>query len=155
MASYVLVADGGQARFLRAGGRPAARRLTDTEFLARPSLKLGVRGPATTTPGGALRRTRRSRVATVSAVPLNTTSDFDPHGSEITRFAKKVSRKLDQIRLEGGVDEFVLLVEPHFLGLLRKELTSVTRRLITREVALDLVHADAKRIEQAAFSSKR
>ncbi len=134
MARYVLVADGGQARVLRTSGRAGPVHFQEVDRFERPSL---VRG-------------KKHR-------PLErhgTQSDFDPHAAEVLRFAKTVARKLDALRRANSVDEFVLLVEPKFLGELRPAMSKLTRALVSREVSRDFVHADDKRIERAAFPAR-
>jgi protein required for attachment to host cells len=157
MARYVLVADGGQARVLRSSGRGGAVHLRETEKMERPSLHIAKRDMTSDITGRVFSFAARGRGGRGRpvATPHGAQSDFDPHAAEVARFAKTVSRKLDSLRRAGGVDEFVLLVEPRFLGLLRKEMTNVTRRLVTREIARDFVHADERRIERAAFAAER
>jgi protein required for attachment to host cells len=157
MARYVLVADGGQARVLRASGKSGPIRLREIERFERPSLHIAKRDMTSDLTGRVFSYAVRGRGG--SGRPVATRhgaqSDFDPHASEVARFAKAVARKLDTIRRANTVDEFVLLVEPKFLGSLRPQLTKLTRSLVSREVSRDFVHADEKRIERAAFPARR
>jgi protein required for attachment to host cells len=132
MFSYVVVADSGQARLLRVSGPLRAQRVVEFETLQRPSVRAG----------------GRARVVTT---PHDTSSDYDPHGGEIARFATALSKRLDELQQTAGTDEFVLVVEPHFLGMLRKKMSAQTCKMVSHEVSRDFVHADVKKIMQAAF----
>ena len=131
MFSYILVADAGQARFLRVSGPATARQVEETEKMERPSLHGDL---GTTTPHA-------------------TNSDFDPHAHEVDVFVKKVAHRLDELRQAGGIADFVLLAEPHFLGKLRKQLTAPTSKMVSREFSRDYTHADTKVIMKAAFDA--
>lgn len=153
MFSYVVVADGGQARLLRVSGSGQAKHVVEAEAVERPSLHA-----AATEPGAAADRKphrpprgRAGQSELTATTPHDTSSDYDPHAGEVMRFARFLSRRLDQLRQEGGVSDFILLAEPHFLGLLRRQLTEQTRQLVSRELARDFVHADAEKILAAAF----
>ena len=67
------------------------------------------------------------------------------------RFAKQIARRLDSERRDGGIDELTVIAEPRFLGVLRTQISAPTRKVIVREVARDLVHADERAISRAAF----
>ena len=153
MYSYILVADAGQARLLRVSGPNRARHVEETEKMERPTLHAEARA-ANALPSAKPHRDKRGRAGHTVATetkPHDTTSDFDPHAGEVDRFAKRVSQRLDELRMAGGIDDFILLVEPHFLGMLRKQLTDQTRSLVGRELPRDFVHADTKTIMHAAF----
>jgi protein required for attachment to host cells len=157
MARYVLVADGGQARVLRASGKSGPIRLRETLRLERPSLHVAKRDMTSDISVRVFSYAVRGRGGGGRPVATRhgAQSDYDPHAAEVLRFAKMVARKLDTIRRANTVDEFVLLVEPKFLGALRPQLTKSTRALVSREVSRDFVHADEKRIERAAFLAHR
>jgi protein required for attachment to host cells len=153
MFSYVVVADGGQARLLRVNGPARARHVVETEAVERPSLH------AVTTESGAATdskphrppRGRAGQSELTATTPHDTSSDYDPRAGEVIRFARFLSRRLDQLRQGGDVRDFILLAEPQFLGLLRKQLTEQTRQMVSRELPRDFVHADAEKILAAAF----
>jgi protein required for attachment to host cells len=63
-----------------------------------------------------------------------------------------LSRRLDVERRRLRINEFVLLVAPRVLGMLRPQLSRPTRELVSREVTRDLTHATDTRILKAAFS---
>jgi protein required for attachment to host cells len=155
---YVLVADGGQARLLEATSRRIdSLKLAEIERLQRPSLHLPARELTTDISGRVYSYTARGRRGSGRpvAIPHGAASDFDPHAEEVLRFARRLSRRLDTLRLHGGAGELLLVVEPRFLGVLRPLLRPVTRRLVTREIARDFVHADEARIEKALLARAR
>ncbi len=151
MTRYVLVADAGRARLLRGGTGTglAARRLVEVETLERPSLHAAKRDVTPGTTGrmsGYAARGRGGRLALTRHV---TASDYDPHAGEVARFAKQLARRLDMIRRDGTANDLVLLAEPHFLGALRKELSTATRKVVSKEVSRDFTHADLRTIQRA------
>jgi protein required for attachment to host cells len=153
MYSYIVVADAGQARLLRVSGPTRARHVEETEKMERPSLHPQA-NEAAALPGEKPHRPPRGRAGQSSftaTTPHDTRSDFDPHAGEVVRFAKHLSQRLDALHKAGGIDDFILLAEPRFLGELRKQLTDGTRRIVSRELPRDFVHADTKTIVHAAF----
>lgn len=153
MFSYIVVADGGQARLLRVSGPARARHVVETEAVERPSLHAVETEPGAAADGKPHRppRDRGGQSELTASTPHDTSSDYDPHAGEVMRFARFLSRRLDQLRQGGDVSDFILLAEPHFLGLLRKQLTEQTRQMVSRELPRDFVHADAGKILAAAF----
>lgn len=155
MFSVIVVADAGQARYLRVSGPIHARHV---EELAR---QVQAAAPGAPVAGGDAsthkrNRTDRSpegRVEHFERTPHVTNRDFDPDASGDARFARAVAQHINGLREAGGIDDFTLLVAPHFLGLLRKQLADATRKLVRLEVAGDYVHADVKTILHAAYPS--
>lgn len=153
MFSYIVVADGGQARLLRVSGPGRARHVVETEAVERPSLHAVETEHGAEADGKPHRppRGRAGQSELTATTPHDTSGDYDPHAGEVMRFARFLSRRLDQLRQGGDVSDFILLAEPHFLGLLRKQMTEQTRQLVSRELPRDFVHADADKILAAAF----
>lgn len=153
MFSYIVVADGGQARVLRVSGPARARHVVETEKVERPSLHAVAAERAAAEDGKHQRppRGRAGQSELTATTPHDTSSDYDPHAGEVTRFARFLSRRLDHLRQAGDAKDFILLAEPHFLGLLRNHLSEQTRQLVSREFPRDLVHADTDKIVAAAF----
>jgi protein required for attachment to host cells len=153
MFSYIVVADGGQARLLRVSGPARARHIVETETVERPSLHADAteRDASADSKPHRPPRGRAGRSELTATTPHDTGSDYDPHAGEVMRFARFLSRRLDHLRKAGGVDDFILLAEPHFLGLLRNQLTEQTRQMVSRELPRDFVHADADKIMAAAY----
>ncbi len=153
MFSYIVVADGGQARLLRVSGPARARHVVETATVERPSLH------AVATERDALSDSKSHRPPRghadqgerTATTPHDTSSDCDPDAGEVMRFARFLSRRLDHLRQAGGVTDFILLAEPHFLGLLRNQLSEQTRHMVSRELPRDFVHADAEKIMAAAY----
>ncbi len=153
MFSYIVVADGGQARLLRVSGPARARHVVETEAVERPSLHAVEieHGAGTDSKPHNPPRGRAGQSELTATTPHDTSSDYDPHGGEVMRFARFLSRRLEHLRKNGGVSDFILLAEPHFLGLLRNQLTEQTRQMVSRELPRDFVHADDEKILAAAF----
>lgn len=156
---YVIVADEAMARILRAYGtlvtpERGTRSAAALEEIAR------LENPTARQPGQALITDRSPRVflsrsrtgfGPKTRTRHSTLSDFDPHASDIERFAKRLSRRLDTERRRQPVREFVLIAAPRFLGVLRPQLSAPTRELIRREIPRDLTQAADRPILRAAF----
>jgi protein required for attachment to host cells len=153
MFSYIVVADGGQARLLRVSGPARARHVVETEAVERSSLHAVATEHDASADSRPHRppRGRAGQSELTATTPHDTSSDYDPHAGEVMRFARYLSRRLEHLRQAGSVNDFILLAEPHFLGLLRNQLTEQTRKLVSRELPRDFVHADAEKIMAAAF----
>jgi len=65
----------------------------------------------------------------------------DPRQREAVRFAKRISRRLDEARRKGEYDELIVVAGPPFLGLMRKEMSRPTRERVVHEIRKDLVHS--------------
>lgn len=74
--------------------------------------------------------------------------EVDPKEQEATRFAKEIGDHLDSGQHQGRFDRLVLVAAPHFLGLLRKALSSATSKYVTQEIAKNLVQYEASEIRQ-------
>ena len=72
----------------------------------------------------------------------------DPKEQEAMKFAKEVSQRLESGRQEGSFDRLVLVAAPHFLGLLRKSLSDATTKLVTEEIAKNLLQFNAQEIRE-------
>lgn len=151
MASCVLVADGARARIFRMARRSRSAALTEIVDLVRPTARLAARELTSDATGRVFARSR-SGGGPRQAARAGAHSDADPHQAEIERFARRICRRLDDERRRGGIDDFVIIAEPRFLGELRLQLSDPTRRLVTRELARNLTRETPARIRQAAFS---
>ena len=67
----------------------------------------------------------------------------DPKQQEAINFAKELSKRLDTAAAQQSFDRLVLVAAPAFLGLLRKQLSDATQKLIGTEIAKDLTGLDA------------
>tara|TARA_A100001391_G_scaffold30466_1_gene16281 strand:+ start:10564 stop:10992 length:429 start_codon:yes stop_codon:yes gene_type:complete len=65
-------------------------------------------------------------------------------------FAKELAEYMKAAHDQGGVDDFIVIAEPRFLGALRDKLDDPTRRAVIREVDKDLTKQNVKDIKKAA-----
>jgi len=72
--------------------------------------------------------------------------EVDPKKQEAITFAKEVAERLESARLQGEVEQLILVAAPEFLGLLRGNLSSELRRMIAEEFSLDLFHMTPQEI---------
>lgn len=149
MKTLVMVADGGQARLFRQEGPPARPVLSDIATLERPSAHVAGRDLPADVPGWVFDQAGRGRRGGVGRARHGTAGEYDPDAAEVERFARRLSRRLDDERRRGAFQRLVLIVEPRFLGVLRPLLSGLTQRMIAVEIPRDLVHADARGVEQA------
>ncbi len=145
--SIVVVADGGQARILR----PQGTGFAEIVRLERDSARQPARALVTDRTGRVFDSGGRVGQGPKTHARHGAQSDYDPHAGEVERFAKRLSRRLDAECRGGAIDEVVLIAEPRFLGTLRRQISAATRKLIKREIASDLAHADDIAVGQAAF----
>lgn len=66
---------------------------------------------------------------------------------ETDLFSKEVSDFLDQAGMEHRYDKLCLIAYPKFLGMMRKNLSKATQRLVEDEVAKDISWRDTRDIE--------
>lgn len=145
----VLVAASGNARMLRVSRRDGNESLTEVAQMQLPAAHLAAREMVTDRTGRLFARSRGGN-GPRSAARHGAASDTDPHTVEYSRFAKSISRRLDNERRKGGFDELVIIAAPEFLGLLRPHLSSPTRERTVREVSKDLVRASDAQILRSA-----
>jgi protein required for attachment to host cells len=159
---FVVVADSGTARLLHASGaipingggnihRTAA--LNEVARMERPSARLRGRALTTDRPGRFFDRSSRSSNGPPSTARHGAQSDENPQDVEIQRFAKSVARRLDTERRSRPMQELVVIAAPRFLGVLRPQLSSLTRGLVSKEIPRDLAHSDDAPILRAAFTA--
>ncbi len=154
MATYVLVADGGQAKVLKVLGRGGARAVKEIEHFERPTAHTAARDLTSDLTGRVFSTVGRGSGGRPTAIRHGADSDFDPHAEKVLRFARRLSRKLDELRRSGEADEFMVVAAPHFLGVLRQTLSGPTRAIVTRELDRDLAQADEARIAKALFAKQ-
>jgi protein required for attachment to host cells len=71
-----------------------------------------------------------------------------PRQREAVRFAKRISRRLDEARRKGEYDELIVVAGLPFLGLMRKELSRPTRARVVHEIRKDLVHSPVESLRR-------
>ena len=72
----------------------------------------------------------------------------DPRQREAVRFAKRISRRLDEARRKGEYDELIVVAGPPFLGLMRKQMSRPTRERVVHEIRKDLVHSPVESLRR-------
>jgi len=130
--AYVVVADGGRARIFRRSGPRSSSRLLEIGHLERPN---------------AHRHARDLTTDLTGRVP----SDYDPRAVEVERFARRLSARIAGLAQAERIEEMVLIAEPRFLGILRRELPEPLRQIITREIPRNLTASMPAPIARAAF----
>ena len=65
----------------------------------------------------------------------------DPRRQEAVKFARRISRRLDEARRKGEFEDLIVVAGPPFLGTMRAQLSKPTRARVVHEVPKDLVHS--------------
>lgn len=128
MTTLVMVADASRARFFKAETNRGA--LTEFDSMVHPKSKLHPNEMASDKPGKTSNRNGQG----VNSLD----TEIDPKRQEAIRFAKDVSSKLDSVRQQGKYARLYVVAAPSFLGMLRSNLHSETKKLITNEINKDL-----------------
>jgi protein required for attachment to host cells len=160
---YVVVADGGAARILRASrsaasaeaGREGGVELAEVARLENPAAHLPSRELVSDRTGRVFDSGSRTGRGAKTRTRHGAQSDYDPHAVILERFAARLAQRLDADRRRGRYAELVLIAGPKFLGVLRPQLPAAVSRLVTREIARDLVKAEDEQICRAAFGARR
>jgi len=155
------VADSGTARILRATRRPAAPGGTRRGAIQLEEI-LRIENAAAHLPSKAMVTDKTGRVfdaaGRVGQGPKSharhgAQSDYDPHDAEADRFAQRLADHIEAERGRLDLEELVVIAGPRFLGRLRQQLSPASRKVVVREIDLDLVHADNAKIRRAAFAT--
>ncbi|MDJ0895661.1 MAG: host attachment protein [Alphaproteobacteria bacterium] len=128
--TWIIVADGGRARLLANDGPgKGVYPVSEKELvLENPP----TRAQGTDRPGRTGDRMGPARHA------MEPRADW--HQFEKTRFAREISRLLDNGAQEGRFERLVLIAPPRALGSLRAHLDPRTRGLVVGEINKDLTH---------------
>lgn len=73
-------------------------------------------------------------------------TEVSPHSQELTIFAKQIIAFLEHNRTTHSFDKLILVAEPHFLGILNKNLNEHLASLVTFSIHKDLVNATLNKI---------
>ncbi|MBV1930122.1 MAG: host attachment protein [Porticoccaceae bacterium] len=76
------------------------------------------------------------------------TSKGSKKDSETLNFAKTLCDTLEDGRLQGQYKELVLCASPHFLGVIRQNITVSTRHCVVAEIDKNLVKASTEEIRR-------
>lgn len=74
--------------------------------------------------------------------------EFGPRQQEAVRFARRISRRLDDARRKGEFDELIVVAGPPFLGLMRGAMSRPTRERVVHEIRKDLVHSPVEALRR-------
>jgi len=150
--AYVAVADGGRARIFKRNGPRASPHLLELDRLERATARQHARDLTTDLTGRVYTTGARVGFGPRTTARHGAQSDYDPHVVEVERFARDLAARLLKISQEDRMDELVLIAEPRFLGVLRRELPAPISALVKREVPRDLTGASESAIAEAAFA---
>jgi len=151
-SAYVVVADGGRARIFKRSGPRSSSQLLEVDHLERPSARLHARELTTDLTGRVPTTGTRVGAGPRVIARHGAQSDYDPHAAPVERFARQLSARIARLAQTERVEELVLIAEPRFLGILRRELPAPLRQRVTRELPRNLTAAMPAPIARAAFA---
>jgi protein required for attachment to host cells len=136
--TWVVVAESSRARILLADGPLGS--LTELEQLEHPASRSREQDLTSDLPGRAFDSMGEGRHA------------MEPHEHpkhhEAEVFARQLGERLDRGRLEGDFDRLILAAAPAFLGLLRKQISSETEKLVSEQIDKNLVSLDPAKLRE-------
>ena len=130
---WVMVADSSRANLYSTNSPIGA--LQEVESFDHPASRQHVQDLTSDQPGRAFDSGGQGRHAMEPRT--------DPKQHEAITFAKELGKRLETAATQHRFDRLVLVAPPAFLGLLRKELGTATRKLIGAEIDKDLAGLDA------------
>ena len=136
--AWIVVADAARTRIFST--ESTAAPLVPVEQLVCPQARLHERDMASDRPGRSF--------DSVGAGRHGTEAPTSPKEQEAIRFAKTVADYLERGRVDNRYDNLTLVVEPHFLGLIRKAINPQMAKMVTREIDKDLSKFDRDEISK-------
>lgn len=151
--TWILVSDASRARLLRAG--PQQDGLVQLDAFEHPDSRAHVRDLVSDAQG-------RKPVGPVPASPAHGPTgvahgrpgaepDTDPKEVEAQKFARELAEVLEKGLVDRAYDRLFLIAAPHFLGLLRRAVSTQVEKQIAVTLDKDLTRADlgelAERLE--------
>ncbi len=133
---WVVTADAGRARIFSADSPTAPLQLL--QELISPEARMREQDLTSDRPGRSFDSVGTGRHATE---PRTHAKD-----QEATRFAGEIAAHLRRGRDDGAFSRLVLVLEPHFLGLIRKAIDPAVAKMVTVEITKDLNQASAEDI---------
>ena len=70
----------------------------------------------------------------------STGGERNPRKVEARRFARRITRALEEARRQNRYDRLIVMAPPAFLGLLREEMSPAVHAVLTAEIGKDLIH---------------
>ncbi|MBK5964201.1 hypothetical protein CCR95_08915 [Thiocystis minor] len=137
MKTWMLVASDARARLFEVANRNAT--LNEVLDLVNPENRLQGKDLKTDKPGRAFDSLGGHRHATQTPV--------DPKEQSSIRFAKRVVDELESRLHENRFEALNVVASPHFLGLLRGQMSDALMRAVKEEVAKDLTLEDAASLQ--------
>jgi len=126
---WVLVSDSSHARFFTA--ERASAPIIEVEDLTHPEARQHASDITTDLPG------KQHDANTSGHHGVDTTSD--PHKQEVIQFGREVAGHLQKKITRNEFSYLIIVAEPSFLGVLRKELDPKVKRAVTLEVDKNMV----------------
>jgi protein required for attachment to host cells len=149
MSLWILVSDASRATLYAAEKRGHDWHVVDS--YTHPESRLKDSELTSTEPGHSAKSKGSARHTALEP-------DTDPKQSEMEHFAEQLADVLTAGTMLKSYDRLVLAAPPHFLGLLRKHLSSETAKRLLAEINKDYTFADPhearKRLEDAIFPAE-
>lgn len=139
--SWVVVADGAKALFLKNAGDAGRINLQVVETLAQDNLK-----------DHDIRADRPGQAPGGGAAGVNAMEETDFKEAAEADFLKSIAQKLSEMAYAKDLEQVVIVAPPKALGLMRPYYSGILQDAITAEIAKDLVKMPVDQIEQRLAS---
>ena len=73
-------------------------------------------------------------------------TEVNPHNQEVTLFVRQIAGFLEHNRNTHNFNNLILIAEPHFLGLLNKNLNEKLLKMVTFSINKDLVKEELEKV---------
>lgn len=80
-------------------------------------------------------------------------SPTEPHEYEIEQFAREIAKTLEDGRVLNQYQKLILIMAPHFYGILIKHLNDPVKVLIQQVIQKNLIEADINELQNVVHSS--
>ena len=136
---WVLVAESSRAKIFQTDDR--LDHLDEVDDLVHVESRLHEHNLTSDLPG---RRTGGGQLGSHHVMDEQT----DIKENEAIRFAKELDEQLEDAMNQGRFDRLALIAPPHFLGLLRKNMSKGLSSRVSHEVNKNLIHSNSQEIRE-------
>ncbi|WP_031432754.1 host attachment protein [Methylomarinum vadi] len=140
--TWIIAAESSQARFFTVPSKKEP--LEELPEMLNPASKIHESELTTDLPG-----------RTVTSGPTGNKHAMEPHTSPKEQatitFAKQIAEKVEKARVQGELEQIILVCPPKFLGLLRDNLSDQSKKMVIKSLDKNLVSHSEEEIRKQLF----
>lgn len=140
--TWIIAAESSQARFFSVPSKNEP--LQELPEMLNPAGKIHESELTTDLPG-----------RTVTSGPTGNKHAMEPHNSPKEQatigFAKQIAEKVEAARVQGELEQLILISPPKFLGLLRDNLSDQAKKMVIQSLDKNLVSQNEAEIRKQLF----